>query len=138
MLKTYRRESKTKTTESDIQSSTLAFNCRRPESNRSDRRHFVFLEITIFKGQNWHKNKWSSKKKVFSFCTDFALQKWCFQKKKKKKKEKKVFSRSGPSTTLVIWASFFGTVLFLVNENMVPLSIGVDRIFDWGAPNHMQ
>ena len=29
--------------------------------------------------------------------------------------------RPVPFTSLVVWASFFGTVLFLVNENMVPL-----------------
>ena len=42
----------------------------------------------------------------------------------KKKEKKEVFGQSGcsvPSVSLVVWASFFGTVLFLVNENMVPL-----------------
>ena len=38
--------------------------------------------------------------------------------------KKKVFSQSAcpvPTANLVDWDSFFGTVLFLVNENMVAL-----------------
>ena len=77
-------------------------------------RPFLFLEITIFEEQNRRKNKWSSDKKRSSV---FALRKWC--------SSKTVFGQSGcpvTSSSLVGWASFFGAVFLLVNENMVPLA----------------
>ena len=71
----------------------------------------------------------SQKKRSSAFALFLPFENGVLQKKK----EKKVFSQCGctlPSASLVqgylvhslvVWALFFGTVLFLVNENMVPL-----------------
>ena len=109
MLRSYRRESKTKPTKNIIFPSTLAFNTH--QSNPTGLTEDLFLGggrgDNHFRRQNRLKNKWSSKK------------------------QKKRFSVSPvPSASLVVWVSFFQTALFLVNENLVPLSIGGHKFVD--------
>ena len=102
MLRTSRQESKTKPTKNDILPFTrLAFNSCRPK-HKGPNDDLFFVSV-------W---------RPLVLPPIFPLKNGAFQK------QKKVFSKSScvvPSTSLVVWASFFGTVLFLVNENMAPL-----------------
>ena len=50
--------------------------------------------------------------------------------------KKKVCGCPVRSASLIVWAPFFGTVLFLVNENMVPLAYSVFICYHAKLKNH--
>ena len=103
---------------------------------------FFFLETTCFWAKKrldfrfWLKNQSQFRWRPFLFFF-FFLETTCFWSEKTfgfprnsdSRTMKMVFSKQTkssvspvPSASLALWASFLGTVLFLVNENMVPLN----------------
>ena len=115
MLRTQKRESKTKPTKNYILAFTLKFNSRSPRYIRTDSRSFLSpfskgklsakaedlsLELMIFEGQNWCKNKLSPKKSLQSVRLSCTFRE---------------FSRLGFA---------FRNYPLLVSKNMVPQSLG--------------